>query len=231
MWLHHPAVQKLLGGGLIERMAFAGVVGLEMLHMRAHKDPAILDRIRDMRRTCRSLTTANESFLLYSIARAQARLEGAMAEVGCYDGGSTRMICEGKGARALHVFDTFAGLAELTSEERKTHSAHQYTASLESVQDLLSPYPQVHIHAGLFPGTAEPIENLQFSFAHFDVDLYQATLDALNFFYPRMLPGGIILSHDYSVLAGVRRAFDEFLEGKPEDIIELPTTQCMLIKR
>lgn len=231
MWLHNPAVQKSLGGGLIERMAFAVVAGFEMLHMRAHKDPEILDRIRDMRKTCRSLTTANESFLLYSIARAQARLDGAMAEVGCYDGGSTRMICEGKGARELHVFDTFSGLPELTSEERKTHTVHQYTASLESVQKLLSPFPQVHIHAGLFPGTAGPIENLRFSFAHFDVDLYQATLDCLNFFYPRMLPGGIMLSHDYSVLAGVRRAFDEFLEGKPEDIIELPTTQCMLIKR
>lgn len=40
-----------------------------------------------------------------------------------------------------------------------------------------------------------------------------------------------MLSHDYSVLAGARRAFDEFMDGKPEGLIESPTTQCMLIKR
>lgn len=231
MWLHNPSVQRLLGGGLIERLSFAAVVGLEMLHMGAHKDPAILERIRDMRRRCRSLTTANESFLIYSIARAQSRLDGAMAEVGCYDGGTTRMICEGKGARALHVFDTFDGLPEPTRAEQKTHREHQYTASLEKVQALLSPFPGVSIYKGRFPETSGPIEDLTFSFAHFDVDLYQGTLDCLEFFYPRMLPGGIMLSHDYSVLAGVRRAFDEFLDGRPEDVIELPTTQCMLIKR
>lgn len=231
MWLHNARVQKLLGGGWVERLGFAAVVGFEMLHMGAHKDPAILARIRDMRRKCRSLTTANESFLVYSIARAQSRLDGAMAEVGSYDGGTARMICEGKGTRALHVFDTFDGLPEPTGDEKKTHRKHQYTATLEKVQELLAPFPDVHLYKGLFPDTAGPIEGLKFSFAHFDVDLYQGTLDCLNFFYPRMLPGGIMLSHDYSVLAGVRRAFDEFLEGKPEDIIELPTTQCMLIKR
>ncbi len=40
-----------------------------------------------------------------------------------------------------------------------------------------------------------------------------------------------MLSHDYSILAGVRQAFAEFLADKPEDLIELPTTQCMVIKR
>lgn len=230
MWLRNPRLQKWLGGGLIERLTFAAVVGLEMLHMGAHKDPASLRRIRDMRRKCRSLTTANESFLIHSIARVQSRLDGAMAEVGCYEGGTARMICEGKGSRALHVFDTFDGLPELRGDERQTHAKGQYAASMEGVQELLSPFPEVHLHKGIFPETAGPIENLRFSFVHLDVDLYRGTLDSLEFFYPRMLPGGIVLSHDYSVLAGVRRAFDAFMDGKPEGLIELPTTQCMLVK-
>lgn len=231
MWLRNPRLQKLLGGGWIERMSFATVVGLEMMHLGAHKDPAVLERIRDMRKKCRSLTTAYESFLIYSIARAQSRLDGAMAEVGAYEGGTTRMICEGKGARALHVFDTFDGLPEPTGLEQSTHAEHQYTSSVEQLEKLLSPFPEVHIYKGRFPETATPIEGLQFSFVHLDVDLYQGTIDCLEFFYPRMQSGGIVLSHDYSVLEGVRRAFVEFLVDKPEAIIELPTTQCMLIKR
>ena len=231
MWLHNPRVQKLFGGSFVERLLFSTIVSLEMLQLRAHKKPELLDRIRDMRSSCRSLTTANESFLIESIASAQSRLDGAMAEVGCYEGGTTRMICEGKGTRPLHVFDTFEGLPELTGDERNTHVEHQYTASMEKVRKLLSGFPEVHLYKGLFPTTAGPIEDLKFSFVHFDGDLYQPTLDSLNFFYPRMLPGGIMLSHDYSVLAGVRRAFDEFMVDKPEGLIELPTTQCMLIKR
>jgi len=55
-------------------------------------------------------------------------------------------------------------------------------------------------------------------------------LKCLEYFYPRMIPGGIILSHDYSLLAGVKQAFEEFFEGKPEGLIEQPTTQCMIVK-
>ena len=60
--------------------------------------------------------------------------------------------------------------------------------------------------------------------------LYEGTLDCLRFFYPRMVAGGVIISHDYSILTGVKRAFDEFFADKPEGVVELPTTQCMVVK-
>ena len=41
---------------------------------------------------------------------------------------------------------------------------------------------------------------------------------------------GILISHDYHA-QGVRRAFDEFFKSKPEKIIELPVSQCMIIKK
>lgn len=65
---------------------------------------------------------------------------------------------------------------------------------------------------------------------HWDVDLYESTLACLAFFYPRLHAGSVLLSHDYSLLAGVRAAFDEFLADKPESLIELPTSQCMVVK-
>lgn len=107
---------------------------------------------------------------------------------------------------------------------------NQYACSLESVQKYLSGYPNVSFYKGLFPDTAGPVSNERFSFVHFDVDLYESTLGCLEFFYPRMIPGGIMLSHDYSLLSGVREAFAKFLADKPEGLIELPTTQCMLVK-
>ena len=56
------------------------------------------------------------------------------------------------------------------------------------------------------------------------------TRACLEYFYPRMIPGGVMISHDYGLLAGVEQAFHEFFADKPEEIIDQPTTQCMIIK-
>ena len=57
-----------------------------------------------------------------------------------------------------------------------------------------------------------------------------STKQCLEYFFPRLVPGGILLSHDYSLLAGVRQAFTEFTTGRCEQVIELPTTQGMLVR-
>ena len=61
-------------------------------------------------------------------------------------------------------------------------------------------------------------------------DTYESTRSCLEFFYPRMNRGGIILSHDYINAAGVRKAFDEFFSDKSEPIIEMSGTQCLIVK-
>lgn len=62
------------------------------------------------------------------------------------------------------------------------------------------------------------------------MDLYASAYSVLEFFYPRLLPGGIILSHDYHTCTGPRKAFDEFFAGRPEPVIELPGNQAMIVK-
>lgn len=160
-------------------------------------------------------------------------MDGDLAEIGVYEGSTARLLCALKGDKQLHLFDTFEGLPEGTTETEKfLYRKNQYLCSLESIQEYLKGFDNVHYYKGFFPDSAVDLDpDRKFCFVHMDVDLYQSTLDCLKFFYPRMLPGGIMLSHDYSVLAGVEQAFREFLADKPERLIELPTTQCMLIKR
>jgi O-methyltransferase len=230
MWLRNQRFQRLIGGGVLERASIRAVSGLELMGLGGHKDREVVRLIRQVRRERRWLLTSNEAFLVHSLARAQSKHDAALAEVGAYQGGSTKMICEAKGDRALHVFDTFEGLPTPTSKDGNVHRENQYSCSMESVKKYLAGYPNVSFYKGRFPSTSGPIENLRFSFAHFDVDLYEGTLGCLEFFYPRMIPGGMMLSHDYSLLSGVREAFATFLKDKPEPLIELPTTQCMVVK-
>ena len=195
-----------------------------------HKDKDVMRLLRQVRKGRKCLLTGNETFLIYAFARAYAQLPGAMAEVGVYQGVSTKLICEAKGDKELHVFDTFEGLPDKSGTDVPVYKPSQYLCSLESVQEYLKSYPNVHFHKGLFPESAKGLEDKQFRFVHIDVDLYESTKGCLEWFYPRLLPGAILVSHDYSLLAGVRQAFTEFFADKPEKPLELPTTQCMFVK-
>jgi len=225
-------IHQLPGGKLFERVGIRLVSALEYLQVAAHKDKDILRDILRARRERKTLVTFNESFVVYSLVRSLRDMEGHVAEVGVYEGSTAKMICDQKGGKQVHLFDTFEGLPEgASTREKKLYPKRPYQCSLESVQAYLSEYDNVTFHKGLFPDSAADVDlDLQFSFVHMDVDLYESTLACLEYFYPRMLPCGIILSHDYSILTSVECAFTEFFADKRENVIELPTTQCMVVK-
>jgi O-methyltransferase len=173
----------------------------------------------------------SELFMIWSIAKAQRRLGGEYAEVGMFRGASAKIICEAKGENTLfHGFDTFEGLPRVGPLDPRFKTG-MFRGNEEYVRRRLRLYPRAQLHKGLFPDdTGQAIVGRTFAFVHLDVDLYSSTKAALEAFYPQMLPGGIILSHDFSQCAGVRQAFDEFMTDKPDQLIELPCTQVMLIK-
>jgi hypothetical protein len=74
------------------------------------------------------------------------------------------------------------------------------------------------------------VKSSRFSFVHLDVDLYESTKGALEFFYPRMPAGAVLISHDYVEFPGVRSAFDDFFGDKPEPVVEMSGNQCMVVK-
>jgi hypothetical protein len=231
-WMKRPRLQRIVGRSRLLRRCTIGLLArLELRLLAGHKDPAVLRILRESRRRAESLLTGNEAFLLYALARAQRGLGAAMAELGVYQGSSARILCEAKGGSALHLFDTFTGLPEPARAEKPVLAQGQFAASLPAVRALLAGYGAVHFHPGLFPASAAAVQDTRFSLVHLDVDLYASTLAGLQFFYPRLLAGGIIVSHDYSMLPGVAEAFATFLSDKPEAVIELPTTQAMLVKR
>jgi O-methyltransferase len=224
-----PFVARMLGGAP-ERLFMNAISWAQVFLLARHKEPRTVRLVRQARRQRRCLLTAYECYTVHSLAHAHSRASGDFAEVGCFQGASTRLICEAKGDKPLHVFDTFEGLPKSSEADRWIHDEGQYACSLDSVSGYLKDYEDVHFYKGRFPETAGPVADRTFSFVHCDVDLYESTLGCLRFFYPRMNPGAVLLSHDYSVLAGVKTAFAEFLADKPEIPIELPSTQCMIIK-
>lgn len=174
---------------------------------------------------------SEERYTIYSSIKSLSKLHGDIAEVGVYKGGSAKLICEIKENKNLYLFDTFEGLPN-TSKEDLVKKGWLSETSLEKVKNYLSSYSNVYFFKGIFPQTAQSISNCKFSFVHLDTDTYQSTFDGLTFFWPRMVLGGRIVSHDYNAsdVMGIKKAFIEFFKDQQEKIIEIADTQVLVVK-
>jgi O-methyltransferase len=205
-------------------------MGYVLLRYGTEERARVLELTRKIHREVPFLLDDSEASQIFNAVQQTAKVEGDLAEVGVFRGGSAKLICEAKGDRPLHLFDTFEGLPPPGARDATRFAAGQYVALLEEVRQYLSGYPEVFFYKGFFPDTAGPIADRRFSFVHLDVDLYESTLNCLSYFYPRMNPGGVLMSHDYTNAEGVRQAFDQFFADKPEPVLEVALSQALVVK-
>lgn len=210
--------------------------GLNVVNYRNNalaEDPRLVQQLMALRVEGRAFQSFEELVNIHSLSKKASTLSGDFAELGVYKGGTARLIARNKGSKEFHLFDSFEGMVD-TSQYDIHRKGDFHDTSLENVQRYLSGFERLSFYQGWFPQTTKGLEQRRYAFVHLDVDLYQSTLDALQFFYPRLVPGGMILSHDYNSLScpGVAKAYKEFFSDKPEIIIELAgTSQCLVMKR
>jgi len=155
------------------------------------------------------------------------KVHGAFAELGVYKGDSANLIHLMDTSRKFYLFDTFEGFTQ-TDLEGETGKAATYTTknfadtSFEKVKTRLKS-SKFAFRKGYFPETATGLEEEKFALVNMDADLYKPTKAGLEFFYPRLSPGGIILIHDYNPdWPGIVKAVDEYSKTIPEPLIILP---------
>lgn len=172
-------------------------------------------------------------------------VQGDFAELGVYKGESAKIIHLMDPSRIFHLYDTFEGFKEDDLKE-ETGEAAAYTTrnfadtSLEAVKRYLGNEAQYVYHAGRFPDsvafkneslTGSPSTNdqrlttkdSQLSLVNIDADLYLPTKAGLEYFYPLLAPGGVIIIHDYNYKwPGIKKAVDEFAKKIPEPLVMVP---------
>jgi O-methyltransferase len=186
----------------------------------------LLTKIRSKRDM---LLLPGEACQLMSAIDAVKKVPGEMAELGVASGASAMMIASRSPGRILHLFDTFEGIPKPSPKDSKRFKEHQYSYSLEDVQQYLNG-DNLRFHKGLFPGTAAGLSDTRFAFVHLDADLYESTKAGLEWFYPRINRGGMLICHDFDTSAGVNRAFEEFFADKPEPYFDFVGCQCGFVK-
>lgn len=157
---------------------------------------------------------------------------GVFVECGVWKGGSSGIMAlanlrYGKHARQLHLFDAWTDeWPNPTAEDgERYHEALKGTlkkaqnqGAFEACQYLLGKvikYPSSFLfyYRGLFKETFSKTEGELGSIAilRLDADWYESTKLCLEQFFPKVVPGGIIVIDDYGYCAGAKRAVDEYM--------------------
>lgn len=182
---------------------------------------------------------------------ADKNLTGDLAECGVWRAGGTILMAEilkkRESDKHIFAFDSFEGLPKPTKFDRMPDGYIHYTqnrlvkTSIETVQTKANHYKvkeYITFVKGFFRETLQKTikDNRRFSLIVIDPDQYSGTKFCLEFFYPKMVDGGIIIIDDYFNpiskkqinTPGVKIATDEYLKNKSEKPLHLAETMYFL---
>ncbi|SRR5260221_6009347 len=165
------------------------------------------------------------------------KVEGDFVECGTNRGGFARAIVSYLGFENLNRFffllDTFQGIdREVLSAEEKDKKLPSYTDCYQDVINTFSPYKNIRIIKGSVPSILAEVPSQKVAFLSIDMNNYIPEIAAINFFWPKMLKGGVVVLDDfaYEGYEEQNKAFTNWAEQNSVKILTLPTGQGLLIK-
>lgn len=198
------------------------------------------------RRAQRALTLAR--YFHYALS-----VDGARVECGVLRGFTALMLAKVAGHRnqefdgaGFHLVDSFEGLSAPTAgdqigierlpngEDRPVfpHQAGHLAASLEQVRSVFTDFPNTDFHKGWIPDVFAGLPETEWSFVHIDVDLYEPTKACIEYFLPRLAPGGVIVNDDFAspLFPGGGRGWKEVMDQRALSYVVLDTGQSVYLK-
>lgn len=176
------------------------------------------------------------------IASNAAKLKGDFVECGVNRGFLSSAIMEYLDWNSLNkkffLFDTFCGLDEalINNEEkglgRLEQSKAYYSECYQKAVENFKEFKNVVIVRGSVPETLKGQDIPLISYLSIDMNCTAPEIAAVNYFWDKITPGGMILLDDYAYSGFLpqKAAFDRFALEKGIDILSLPTGQGLIIK-
>jgi len=141
--------------------------------------------------------------------------------------------------KTYYLLDTFYGLdgQYCTPEELQRNDHMKYgkvppETIKRALQESMSAY-QIKIIEGAVPKTLPEVDAEQIAYLSLDMNCAEPEVEALEYFWDRIVPGGIVVFDDYAYTDFTRNqrvAHDCFASSKGLKILNLPTCQGVLIK-
>jgi hypothetical protein len=176
-------------------------------------------------------------------ASTAAQLEGDFVECGVNRGFLTSAIMErldwDRHGRTFWLLDTFAGVDESQAaaagaldRNREEIARGFYVTDVAPVQRNFAQWRNVRIVVGAIPGTLPQVTAQRVAYLHLDMNAAPPEVAALEYFWPRLVSGAVVLLDDYAYFGfdAQKRAMDDFARRVGVAICSLPTGQGLLLK-
>ncbi len=165
-------------------------------------------------------------------------LEGDYVECGVYRGFlsmalMTDLNFASMPDRTFHLFDTYSGLvAGLVTEEDTAAYRNDYEDCYEFVKKSFASYDNVNIVRGPVPDTLPSANIEKVAYLSIDMNCTQPEVDALEYFWPRMVSGGLVVLDDYGFPGheAQKAGADRVAAANGVKVLTLPTGQGLIIK-
>ena len=137
------------------------------------------------------------------------------------------------GQFTMHLYDSWMVMRkDGLLESELSHVGRYAELSIEKTKRNLAEFKDNTVyHQGYVPEsfTKEPKSPAQIVYLHIDLNSAKPTLDTLDFFFSRLIRGGVILFDDYA-WAGyedTKDTVDAYFSDKPGILMKLPTGQAI----
>ena len=141
---------------------------------------------------------------LWHLLSQTNQLQGDILEVGTWRGGTGGLLgfrSKQLGFEAdVFLCDTFEGVMKSGEADASYSDGEHSDTSVPVVSDLVGQLglDRVVVLQGLFPEeTGHQVADRAFRFCHIDVDVYQSGKDSLEWVWPRLEVGGIVVFDDF----------------------------------
>ena len=190
---------------------------------------------------------------LLSIHRWAADIPGWQVECGCWKGLSSYLLNQqAKRLKPAHdgagfmIVDSFEGLSQPTREDRVQRGpdpavdggeygapAGTFCCPQDTVRNALADFPAIEYHQGWIPEILSSLPERTYSFVHIDLDLHDPIRGAIDYFFPRLEKGGVIVLDDYGSLAwpGAMKGVDDAAAALGQPLVPLSSGQALLMRR
>ncbi len=204
-----------------------------------NKDKAFIDLFSKIEAQTSTAVEKCRAYSLWMLVQQSSKLKGILIEIGVWRGGSGALIAKRAAACGIsdnvYLCDTFEGVVKASEKDSYFKGGEFADTSPEIVKGLLKnlDIQNAVILKGVFPEeTAAMIKEQQVRFCHIDVDTYNSAKDTLDWIWPRLCIGGILVYDDFGFLTtqGIRRHVEEQLDMADRVVIHNLTGQAIIIK-
>ena len=184
------------------------------------------------------------AYIACYFSKYASKLDGDFVECGVGKGILSKTIVTylnfEKINKFFYLFDTYEGIPLKQGKNHAERGMMNFLNTIhfqgnyyDEVCETFSNYSNVKIIKGMIPKSLRNVSINKVSYLSMDMNNAFAEMEAIKFFWDKIVNHGIVLLDDYATHDGFKEqkiSWDEFAKDKNFEILTLPTGQGLIIK-